>query len=138
LDEATIVRKAMEGLTKNGIEKWAADHAINQAKDAISRSISEKVKSLLSDGSIETKAQSSLIEAFKTQTEKYMTPKNLQSKFEEKEWEGLFEKVVSPILTDFIENALDDWLSIGITVGSGKKKKTVRVAGVDSYTFRKR
>lgn len=138
LDEATIIRKAMEGLSKEGIEKWAADVAIGKAKTKVLEIIEEKVFKVVNELHIDKIADNSIRESIKNDCLKFMTPEHLKRQFKKEDWTRLFEDSVAPVLTTFIEYALDDWLSIGITVGSGKQKKTFSVAGVNSYTHRKK
>ena len=59
----------------------------------------------------------------------FLTPQRLKKEFKEEEWTDLFYNIVDPILTTYIEYALGEWLQLNITIGSGKKKKTVSLTG---------
>jgi hypothetical protein len=138
LDEAKILSKAMQGLSKSEIEHWAIDHAIHIAKSRLSEIIEERVNRLVNSTNMQESIDKGITQAMKDDISKYMTPDNLRKKFKKADWDRLFEETVSPVLTNFIEYALSDWLAINITVGTGKQKKELSVAGTDSYTFRKK
>jgi hypothetical protein len=63
---------------------------------------------------------------------------NIKKLLRNEDWKSWLEDTVGVTLAEFIETALNEWLALEITVGHKKNRKTIEVAGVDSYTHRTR
>jgi hypothetical protein len=85
-----------------------------------------------------SEADQLLVKTMAKEVRTYFTSENLKKEFKKEDWSKLFENVVSPILGDFIEQGLNEWLALEISVGKPNKRKTITLCGKDSYTHRRR
>jgi hypothetical protein len=137
VSEARILKMAMEGMEPKQIEKEMAAEIRARVKQDIREQMGAAVEQLSHrdfDGAFTT----GIANAVKAELLKVLTPTNIAKQFKKDEWSKLFEHVVEPVIVNFIEHALSEWLSLSVVVKGGKKEKSVELCGIDSYTHRKK
>jgi hypothetical protein len=137
VNEARILKMAMDGLKPREIEKQIAAEMRSQVLQNIRNRMSSMAHTLV-ERDLDDAMKNAIIKEMQAKLKLVLTPTNIAKEFKRDDWEKLFEHVVQPVMTDFIECAMNEWLSLSIEVKGGKKKKTVDLCGIDSYTYRKK
>jgi hypothetical protein len=138
VNEARILKMALDGLKPADIEKQIAAEIKERAMAAIRERMYNMVDHLKMHRDVDEAMKDAVVKNISDQVMKILTPTNIAKEFKREDWERLFENVVSPVITNFFEHAMNEWLSMSIEIKGGKKKKSVELCGIDSYTFRKK
>jgi flavodoxin len=138
VNEARILKMAMEGLSSANIEKQMADEIKTRVMASIRERMYNMVDHLKMHRDVDEAMKDAVVKNIADQVLKILTPTNIAKEFKREDWERLFENVVSPVVTNFFEHAMNEWLSMSIEIKGGKKKKSVELCGIDSYTYRKK
>ena len=138
VNEAKILKLAMDGLKPSDIEKQMAAEIKTRVMTSIRERMYNMVDHLKMRRDTDEAMKDAVIKHMREQLLKILTPTNIAKEFKREDWEKLFENVVSPVMTNFFEHAMNEWLSISIELKGGKKKKSVELCGIDSYTYRKK
>jgi len=138
IDEARVLKLATDGYGTKQIEEEIAKELRAEAKRRALQKVSGQVGLLISNFG-EDEFKKNFVKQAQDDLKKVLTPKNIAKQFKKEEWEKLFQEVVEPVMTDFIEYALSEWLQLSIEVKGGKKvSEKVELCGTDSYTHRKK
>lgn len=140
INEARILKLATEGMKMADVEKSIAKDIATEIKSRVKESLRDKIDDL--EISVKNKfdylfgkeAKEKLISEVKS----ILTPKKVKSLLKCDDWDDFLNDTVGAVLADYVSNALEEHALIDINVlCNGKKKKTVSMAGSESYTFRK-
>lgn len=137
IDEQDIIKSALAGLNKKEIKKKVIEDVTSSVVDTLRNNITSKVYALASKDDSNT-FKKIILEGVQKQMKKSYSPSKIISMFKKDQWQGFMEDVIQPIMTDFVERALSDWMTIGVTVKGKKKDQFVELCGTDSYTHRKK
>jgi len=138
VNEARILKMALDGLKPADIEKQIAAEIKERAMAAIRERMYNMVDHLKMHRDVDEAMKDAVVKNISDQVMKILTPTNIAKEFKREDWEKLFENVVQPVMVNFLEHAMNEWLSMSIEIKGGKKKKSVELCGIDSYTFRKK
>lgn len=138
VSEARILKLAMDGIKPADIEKQLAAEIRQNVIDSLREKMRQQVEDLSYKRDADEAIKCAVVKNMQDQLKKILTPANIAKEFKRDDWSRLFENTVQPVVANFIEHALSEWLSLSIVVKGGKKEHHVELAGVDSYTWRKK
>lgn len=137
IDEQDIIKSALAGLNKDEIKRKVSKDVIDSVIEQLTDNVRSKVWDIIRKDE-ENYFRENIIKLVHNGIKKEYSPSNVIKMFKKDEWIGFMEDVVQPIMVGFVETALSDWLTIGVTIKGKKKDEFVELAGIDSYTHRKK
>jgi hypothetical protein len=141
IDEARIIKNVISGMSKKQIEDNIIHELQQQIKSRVMDSVRDEVSEMQKDFSKRIKEDSMkhVREEVLAFVKERITPKKIASLIKGEDWKDYMEDNVGKVLSEFVERALSEWLQMSIVIkAKGSKPKEVSLAGVDSYTFRKK
>ena len=139
IDEAKIVRDVMQGLSTKDIQRDITETLKERVKDKVIELV--KIDTMIEKltDNWEKKLKEKVYKDAQEKVLKAITPEKIKKMLRKEYWDSWLENTVGNTLSEFIEHALNEWLTLEFNVAvGGKKKKTISLAGVNSYTHRKK
>lgn len=138
VDEARVLKMVMDGMGTKEIETRIANEIIEESRQRVKNKLSSNISDYI-ERRCDDEIRKGLIAIVQRELNQTLTPKNLEKEFKKKDWSRLFEHIVEPVMRDFLEYMISEWMAIDIVISGKKdgKKKTVAVVGTDSYEYRK-
>jgi len=131
VDEAKIMKGVMDGLSTAQIEQ----RIIDDVMDRIERNVKDNMRSKISafETKCERAASKKLIEDVKKEIVesilKEWTPTKLKKAIKGSTWESYLEDVIGETIGEFLDVALNEWMTLTLNVSvAGKKPKAIELS----------
>lgn len=129
IDEATIIKSVMNGLSTGEIQQTIIDRVRDRIIDYVEDKLEDKIEAIQGKvcSAAEKEFRDKLAEEVKEKVLKEWTATKFKKGLKGQDINDWFEDTLADAVNEFLEVALNNWLQLEIGVGTGKNKKHIEI-----------